>query len=171
MELLQDNWGSLASVVGLFATVIGLSIAISASREAKASADQSRTAAEAAQIASVETRDTISRTLTSVDLQRAIAVIERLKVVHREQKWEVALERYSGLRAMLADIEARIANRSSSISHEFRDATTQLRIIEDSVDKSILQDELPTGYKEFNERLNVIQDTLQKIASQTHFSP
>jgi hypothetical protein len=139
MDFLQDNWGSLASVVGLFATVIGLSIAISTTRAARDSADQSRTAAEVAKIASVETRDAISRTLTSVDLQRAIAVIERLKVVHREQKWEVALERYSGLRAMLADIEARIANRSPSISREFRDATAQLRIIEDSVDKSILR--------------------------------
>ena len=135
------------------------------------SADRSRSAAEAAQTASIETRDSISRTLTSVDLERAIAVIDRLKVLHREQKWEVALERYSGLRAMLADIEARTPNMSTSVRREFRDATVQLRVIEDNVNTSILQDELPKTFEEFNERLNVIQDTLQKVASQTHFAP
>ncbi|MCH8311331.1 MAG: hypothetical protein IIB17_12670 [Chloroflexi bacterium] len=158
-------------MVGLLATVVGLSVAIWTVRQAKISADLSRSAAEAAQMASVETRDSISRTLTSVDLERAIAVIDRLKVLHREQKWEVALERYSGLRAMLADIAARIPNRSSSISREFRDAAVQLRFIEDSVNAAILEDELPKTFEEFNERLNVIQDTLQQIASQTHFAP
>ena len=169
MEFVQDNWGNLASVAGLLATVVGLSVAIWTVRQAKTSADQSRSAAEAAQMASVETRDSISRTLTSVDLERAIAVIDRLKALHREQKWEVALERYSGLRAMLADIEA--PNMSSSVSREFRDATAQLRVIEDSVNIAILQDVLLRGFEEFNERLNVIQDTLQKVASQTHFAP
>ena len=72
---------------------------------------------------------------------------------------------------MLADIEARIPNMSSSVSREFRDATAQLRVIEDSVNIAILQDVLSRGFEEFNERLNVIQDTLQKVASQTHFAP
>ena len=72
---------------------------------------------------------------------------------------------------MLADIVARIPNRSSSISREFRDAAVQLRFIEDSVNAAILEDELPKTFEEFNERLNVIQDTLQQIASQTHFAP
>jgi hypothetical protein len=167
---LQNNWGSLASVVGLFATVVGLSTAISVASKARAWADESRTAAEAAQTASFETRDAISRTLTSIELEGAIGVIERLKLLHRDRKWEVAVERYSGLRGMLVGIEARNAHPSSSISREFRDATAQLRIIKNSVNSSILQDVLPDGYEQFNDRLNVILDTLQKVAGRTQFA-
>ncbi|PKB79120.1 MAG: hypothetical protein BZY88_14925 [SAR202 cluster bacterium Io17-Chloro-G9] len=98
MEYVRDNWGSFVSLVSLIITVTMVGFAIWRAGQAKESA-------EAAEKASIEARGAITRVLTIVDLERAIAQVQRLKVLHRESKWEACLEHYADLRHMLADIE------------------------------------------------------------------
>ena len=169
-DFLQNNWGNLASATGLFVTIVGFWLAVGRATQARTSADASRSAAKAAQDASIETRTTIAKMLTVVDLERAISLIDRLKAAHRGSKWEVALEHYSGLRGMLADIEARHPDPAMDGNDAFRNATAQLRVIEDSVDKAIRENGIPEGSQNFNDRLNDIQQALQHITSQTQFS-
>ena len=79
MNWLGDNWGSVVSSVGLVIAVTGIGLAVYR-------ASQAEKAAKAAEIASAETRSTITRVLTIVDLQKAIYLIQRVKLLHRDGK-------------------------------------------------------------------------------------
>ena len=83
MDWLGDNWGSVIGTLGLVATVIGLVIVFRRAGEARKSA-------AAAENASQETQQSIVRVLTVVDLERAIAMLQRLKQLHRDRKWKLA---------------------------------------------------------------------------------
>lgn len=161
MDYLLEHWGDFASLLGFAITIIGLWWAIRTAREAQKSA----TAAEAA---SVETRDAITRVLTIVDLERAIALIQHLKVLHRENKWQASLEHYQTLRAMLADIDARHPATTPELHATLREAIMQIKFIEDDVDMAHGAE--PSGARNFNEVLNTIQVNLEEIVSSAHFS-
>jgi hypothetical protein len=127
------------------------------------------TSAAAAEVASHETRDAITRVLTVVDLERAKAVIQRLKDLHRDNKWEAGLEHYQPLRAMLADIDARHPAPTPEVHTTLREAIVQVRVIEDSVDRALRENNEPSGARHFNRVLNTTQVHLEQIASSTHF--
>ena len=100
MDWLEDNWGSGVSSVGLVATILGLLIVFRRTGEDQRSADASRIAAQETQLA-------IIGVLTIVDLERAIAMVQRIKQLHIDWKWEVSLELYQPLRVMLTNIHTR----------------------------------------------------------------
>ena len=106
MEYLADNWGSLASVTGVVVSLAGLAWAIIEARGA-------RSASLAARAATNETRSDIARYLQAVDLQRAIALIQRIKLLHDTRRWDAALEQYQSLREMLSYIIAPLHGESS----------------------------------------------------------
>ena len=161
MNYFLEHWGDFASLLGFIITIAGLSWAIRSAREARKSA----TAAEAA---SIETREAITRVLTIVDLERAVALIQRLKVLHREKNWESGLEHYQTLRAMLADIDAKHPALTPELHTTLREAIVQIKVIEDSVDRT--RDAEPSGARNFNEVLNAIQVSLEETVSSAHFS-
>ena len=99
MNYFLENWGSFVGVLSLVITIIGFIIAIRR-------ATQARTASR-------EARAAVIRVLSIADLQRAIALIQRLKDLHRDSKWAATLEHYQPLRAMLADINSRLSLQSS----------------------------------------------------------
>lgn len=110
MEYLVQNWGSLA---GLVVSAIGLTWAIWTARQA-------RTAARAAESASIRTRAALGRTLSLADIERAIALIRDLQEALRRQQWDVAVALCPGLSAMLHDINVSIAigqERDFSVLH------------------------------------------------------
>jgi hypothetical protein len=87
VDFLIHNWGNVSSVVGVIVSAVGLVWAVSAARGA-------RSAAQAAEQSTIETRDSISHHLLVVDLQQAVDLIQRLKFLHNNGHWEVALEHY-----------------------------------------------------------------------------
>lgn len=114
MDYLLDNWGSFIGVAGLVITILGVIISYLAFRRA----GKARDAAAAAEVASKETRAAMPRSLTTVDLERAIALAQRLKELHRLGRWDTALECYHLLQAMLGDI----ATWHPAPTDELRDA-------------------------------------------------
>ena len=94
-----DNWGSFVGVLGVIISIGGFAIAIW-------QATRARTSAQAAEVASKQTRDVIANVLTVGDLSRAIQLIQRIKDFHRDQKWEVSLQHYQILRATITDIRS-----------------------------------------------------------------
>ena len=156
MDWVADNWGSVVSSVGLVATVLGLWIVFRRASEARSSAEASRIAAQ-------EARQAISGTLTIVDLERAIAMVERLKQLHRNKKWEVSLELYQPLRVMLTNIHA----RGTIETQEIRDSIPKLRAIEESITRALAQGVEPPGERSLPRVLNDIQVGLEQIASYT----
>ena len=166
MDYFLDNWGSVASVLGLVVTAAGGIISYLAFRRA----GKARDAAAAAEVASKETRAAMVSALAVVDLQRAIALLQRLKALHRDRKWEIGLEQYQPLRAMLADIEGRHALPDPEQHKALREAIPQLQFIEDAVASALAEGREPSPAAGFDQTLNSIQTSLEGIASATYFA-
>ena len=156
MNWLGDNWGSIISVLGLVATITGLYVVFRRAGEA-------RTSAEASRIAAQDTQRAITGVLTIVDLERAIAVVQRLKQLHIDQKWEVSLELYQPLRVMLTNINT----RGTIETPEIRDAIPQITIIEENITRALAQNGQPTSARKTFSILSDIQMSLEQIASST----
>ena len=154
MDWLSHNWGSVLSAIGLAATVVGLAIVFHQARKARSSA-------EASKIAAQQTLLAITGTLTIVDLGRAIAMVQRLKQLHAEQKWEVSLELYQPLRAMLTNIQSRQTIEVSDIL----EAARQISIIEENIARALYKDREPPESVQFLSVLNSIQMTLEQMSS------
>ena len=163
MAYIAANWGSFVGLLSLTVTVVGLFLVFRRAGEAQ-------TSAAAASAAALETREAINRVLTIADLQRAIALIERLKGLHRDKKWDASVGHYSDLRHMLSDIDATHPEPSQEIHKTLIEAIPQITVIENSVDRALREGTTPAGARNFNTRLNIIQDSLQEIASSTDFA-
>lgn len=157
-QLLSTNWGDIVGAVGLVITVIGFGVAIY-------QATKAREAADAAEAASLETRQAITKVLTVADLQKAIAAIQRIKDLHRDKEWKASLQHYQPLRVMLVDITARYVALTPGQHAVLSGAIPQIVVIENSVDEALRGSAEPSGAGNFNEALTTIQVNLEGIAS------
>ena len=162
-EFLIHNWGSLTSLAGLVVSVVGLAWAIRVARQA-------RTAARAAQAASIETRAVLGRTLSLVDIQRAISLIRSIQEALRRQQHPTAVALCPSLSAMLHDI-----NVSITMGHErdfpvIHGAVAQISAIELLI--SLHSDNGPDSrsVSECQSQLISIRNALEKLASSIMFS-
>jgi hypothetical protein len=155
MTYFLENWGSFVGVLSLIITIIGFFIAIRRATEART--------------ASREARAAVIKVLSTADLQRAIALIQRLKDLHRDSKWETSLEHYQPLRAMLADINSRLPLPSSEQRATLQQAITDISIMETGLTLALLEDRDPLREGNSYEVLNVLQAMLEQIASSTYF--
>ena len=162
IEFVTGNWGSLASVVGVFVSLAGLSWAI---REAR----RARSAAQAARAAASETRSYIARHLQVVNSERAIALIQRIKLLHEIDRWEVAMEQYQPLRAMLADIIARCPESQPEIRGKLTTARNLVGRMENFVGERISQGISEDDRSLLNRELNSIQSDLEELVSAMGF--
>ncbi|MDE2844771.1 MAG: hypothetical protein OXN21_15540, partial [Chloroflexota bacterium] len=162
LEFLSTSWGDLASMVGIVVSLVGLGWAI---MEAKGA----RSASEAAKTAATETRDQIARHLQAVDLQRAIGLIERIKTLHDNSRWEASREHYQNLRAMLSDVIARSPESQSDARASLATARTIVREIENLVRRRSGQGITERDRSRMNQSLNDIQSELEELASNMGF--
>ena len=161
MDFLSDHWGNIFSVIGVVVSVVGLAWAILEAQGAKS-------AAQAAEQATIETRDSIGRHLVTIDLERAVSLIQRLKLLHRESRWEGALEQYHPLRAIISDIVSRYPELEVEVREDLTRARTSLSHMENSVE-SYRQRPEDADFTSLNIRLNDIQSDLEGIASAMEF--
>ena len=117
MEFWSGTWGDIVTVVAMIISLVGLGWAIWEAHGAK-------TASEAAEVAASETRDKIASHLQAVDLQRAIGLIQRIKTLHDDNRWEASREHYQALREMLSDVIVRCPEDQSSVREELTTART-----------------------------------------------
>ena len=164
MDYFLDNWGNFIGIAGLIITGIGVIISYLAFHRA----GKARDAAAAAEIASKETRAALTRTLTTVDLERTIALAQRLKELHRANRWDTALECYHLLQVMLADI----ATWHPAPTDEMRGAVSEsiqlIQEMERQVDTARGKGTTPPEFNEFNFQLNEIQGLLREVALSIH---
>ena len=151
MDYFLDNWGSFVGVLSLVITIFGFIIAIRRATEART--------------ASREARAAVIRLLSIADLQRAIALIQRLKDLHRDSKWEASLEHYQALRVMMADIDSRLTDISAEHRFDLRSAIPLIVVIENDVDEAVRGATQPSEASSFNGVLNDIQVSLENLAS------
>ena len=150
------------SIGGAVISAAGLGIAIYMAWAAK-------TAAESAREASHQTRDEIRRILDVRDIERAIALVENLKTLQRENRWYACLALYPIVRAMLADIGSRYEGDLEGVKESIDDFIFDLVDIEDRVGKYMPNDVEFEDAQNMTENLNQIQVGLQEIGSSIHF--
>ena len=164
IEFWSSTWGDVATVVGIIVSLSGLAWAITEARGA-------RSASEAAETAASDTRDQIARHLQTVDLQRAIGLIQRIKTLHDNARWEASGEHYQTLREMLSAIIARCPEEQASVREKLTAARTTVSKTEESVRRRVSSAQaVPVSVRsQFNKRLNGIQSDLEELASSVGF--
>lgn len=161
MNYFLENWGNFVGALGLIITLLGLIVSFLAFKRA----GKARDAAEAAEAASRETRSTITRSLTTVELERAIALVQRLKDLHRANKWETSLEHYQPLRVTLAEIRSRHLNLTSELRQTLDDAILNVTTMENDVSTAVRENVGLAELRAFERTLNDIQRELVVISS------
>ena len=167
MEFLQNQWGDLLSALGLIVSLGGLVWAIKAQRAAVAA----ESAAEAAERGAKEAASSIGRALSVVDLRKAIDLIQRLKDLHRQNRWEAAMEHYQPLREMIGEIQSRYPDWGESDRKEMSGYRIQITIIEGQSEsfisnaENVQQDDVAS----MNRLLNEIQEFLEERAGEAGF--
>ena len=162
MEFWSTSWGDVATVVGI---IVSLGAIVWAIKEARGA----RSASQAAETAASETRDQIQRHLQTVDLLRAIGLIQRIKLLHDITSWEAAMEQYQALRAMLSDIIARCPEGHTELRQRLNTARTRVRGMENLVREYLNQSIGDTEGANLNRELNEIQSDLEELASDLGF--
>ena len=167
MDFLQNHWGDLLSGAGLIASLGGLVWAIKARRAAVAA----ESAAEAAERGAKEAASSIGRALSVVDLRKAIDLIQRLKDLHRQNRWEAALEHYQPLREMIGEIQSRYPDWDESDREKMSEYRNQITIIEQRAEYFVSNAETvqQDGVETMNRQLNEIQEFLEERASEASF--
>ena len=158
MDFLQNHWGDLASALGLAVGALGLAMAAWAALNARS-----------AKQAAVEARDRIGRSLAATDLERSVALIQRLKLLHRNERWEAALEQYQALRAMLSSIIVRHADLEPGERARLVEARTLITSMERQVDEALVDGKRVENLTAMNSQLNQIQSDLEDMAGAVGF--
>ena len=156
--------GDAASLVGILVSLGGLTWAIVEARGA-------RSASEAAKVAASDTRDQIAQHLQTVDLQRAIGLIQRIKTLHDNDRWEAAGEHYQTLREMLSAIITRCPEEQARPRERLANARTNVGDMENLVRQHVsLYAPVPESDRSrLNQSLNDMQSDLEELASSVGF--
>lgn len=155
MDIWSTNWGDIATVIGVGISLAGFFWAIRAAHGARAAAR--------------EAKDQIVNHLQTVDLQRAIGLIELIKTLHDNDRWEAAREHYQELRAMLSDVIVRCPKNLIAVREDLATARTIIRDMENDVRKRTDRDIGERARARFTERLNTIQSDLEELAGSVSF--
>ena len=162
VELWSTTWGDVATVVGILVSLGGLGWAIKEARGA-------RSASKAAEAAASETRDRMAHHLQVVELQRAIGLVDRIKTLHDNNRWEASREHYQTLRAMLSDVIVRCPEDQVDVREKLATARTIVRDIENFV-RGRDGSSIPKRDRiRLNQTMNDIQSDLEELASNIGF--
>lgn len=164
MGFWSSTWGDVATVLGIVVALCGFAWAIWEARRA-------RSASEAAEAAASETSAQIARHLQTVDLQRAIGLIQRIKTLHDNDRWEASGEHYQPLRETLSDIIARCPVEQASVREKLATARTNVGDMENLVRQHVSRHQpVPENDRsQLNQSLNDIQSDLEELASSVWF--
>lgn len=166
MDFLINHWGGLASVIGVVVSVIGLGWAIREARKARAAAQSAEEMAEAVKLEALES---IGRHFLAVEIERAIALIQRLKLLHSTGRWEAALEQYQTLRALTSSIIARSPEQERTRRERLVSSRALISDMESYVDSRDNEELRSEGGSTLNQQLNAIQSDLEDMATATGF--
>lgn len=165
------HWASLGiGAGGLIASIVGLIFAFLARRAAKSAEDAATLAENAANSARIEAQRALNRNLSSVDIERAVALINRLKELHREGNWGAALWLYQDLRRTLSEIRASMPTDLDQFRNAINEAVPQVTAMEDQVLRSLHEGAEPEDAPRLSEVLNGIQQDLEILQANVTYS-
>lgn len=163
MEALLVSAGSWASISGAAISTIGLIATVIVAWGA-------RSASRAARAAAIAASNSIERHLQAVDIERAIALIQRIKLLHDIARWEAAMEQYQALRMMLSGIIARTPEEQPEVRDRLGTARERVRRMEDFIrEEQVSLNVADSNRANLNRELNEIQSDLEELASDLGF--
>ena len=154
----MDSANFIVGVTALAVSLGGFAIAIWQIRKAKS-------AAEAANRAATQARESLVHRLSIGDLARASSEIDRLKDLHRAGEWQRALDQYPRVRQTLVDVRTRVEEDAPETATAFQGAVAQLAQMESAVERALPGPEPTLTAATLNRRLVSIQGTLDDLRS------
>lgn len=161
----MEWWGLGVGVVGVIVSIGGLVFAILAYRSANLAKNAAESAEDAANMARGETQRAIGRNLSSMDIERAVALINRLKDLHLEGGWRAALWLYQELRRTLTDIRGSLPRELEQFGNVIEEAVPQLTVMETQVTRSLYERNEPEDTLRMIAILSAIQQELETLQS------
>ena len=152
MDYFTENWGSIVGILGFIASVGGLVYALLARRAAKSAEQAAR-----------EARQAVARTLSSIDVERAVALISRLKEIHHQRNWDYALGLYQDLRRTLSQISASIPEDLVQHRGFVNRAIPQVTAMENLVRRSRYENGHPEDISSLDDALSELQQALETL--------
>ena len=153
----------VAGLVGMILSAFGLRYALLAHKSAKLAEEAGRSAEDAANLAREETRRTLTRNLSSVSVEKAIALIDRLTELHRRKLWEPTPWLYRDLRRTLTEISGSLPKEMAQFRSVIEEAIPQITAISDQVDQALDRKREPRNTSRFNRVLNGIRQSLETL--------
>ena len=160
----MDSANFIVGVTALAVSLGGFAVAIWQIRKAKS-------AAEAANRAATQARESLVHRLSIGDLARASSEIDRLKDLHRAQEWQRALDQYPRVRQTLVDVRTRVEEDAPETATAFQGAVAQLAQMESAVERALPSPDPALTAATLNRRLVAIQGTLDDLRSKLEGAP
>jgi hypothetical protein len=128
--IVENHVGDLAGIAGVIISIVGFTVTV-------VGVMRSRTAAERAESASRETRDSIRLLEAVVDFAAAISILEEIKRLHRKAEWSLLPDRYAHIRKLLITLKATNIDLNDSQKTIIQSALANLYSIEAAVERAL----------------------------------
>jgi hypothetical protein len=161
--LARTRAGDIASIVGLFVTIVGFVITIY-------NVLRSRTAAQAAEAAAREARAGIRTQDSIVAITTAITAMDEVRRLHRDSAWALLPDRYSTLRNSLISIRSGAVKLSDEQLSVLQAAIQQFAGMERQVDQAIVDPEKAPDPVKLNQIVSKQSDRLIELLVQIRSS-
>lgn len=146
-----ESIGNWASIAGVTVSIVGLVIAITQIIKLRG---ESRAAKEAAEA----TRAAIRRDLTAAEITRVLALLTRLKTIHRSGNRELALEQYYGIIEALNEVRNRHTNLTAEQGAALYQGIAELNAMELAVES--LEGVIP---RQLSMQMNAVLSEVQAL--------
>ena len=162
---MMDDWftwlGMGIGAGGLIASILSVIFAILARRAAKS-----------AEHAATDARRAVVRTLSSIEVERAVSLINRLKYAHLQRNWDYALGLYPDLRRTLSQITEGVPAPLDHYRDLIKSAVPQITVIEKLVGRSRYEEMAgePEDISSLDDVLSEVQQNLESLQSSMMYS-
>ncbi len=154
--ILANHWDSWASVIGLIVAIIGFAITI-------INVYRSKKAAEQAEEAVTKIRDKILTFDKFGDINTAITILNEIKRLVREKKWDIIIEKIPPLKQTLVSIKGLTPELSKDHKRNILGVIQQLTILEQEIEKTISNKESVSDIPRINRILTKQIDRMTEL--------
>ncbi len=160
MIFVNDEFVKWIGFIGSVASLIGLPIAIW-------QIYKTRRAAEAAEVASLQTQKSILRNLLLSDVSICIKYIEEIKSSARNEKYEMSLTRVNDLISQLIQIQEVLKGSNQIYQIDFEEMLLKLTGIRNNFERKLVKDSVKINVVRVNNQLDLISGNLNKLIGET----
>lgn len=150
------EWGGLASIVGLLVTFIGFAVTI-------VGVYRSKTAAQSAEDAAIQTRSLFLRSDAIADVSAALGMMDEIRRLHRVGAWQLLPDRYSALRNKLICVRTANSDMPEAKLIVLRKVAEEFKAIEMRVERALATGTAPPNPAKLNEIVGSHIDSLSEV--------